>query len=105
MEVWIKRLRREFRQDGEIGRNCLECRVIEEYPQRRRGNVYKAAVRPAVTYGSETCGIQRAQQDKLNVAEMRMLRWVSGYTLMNRVIRERIKVIELHQKVQEKRLG
>ena len=52
--------------------------------------------------------IRRAQEDKLEVTEMRMLRWVSGHTPMdrveNRVIRERMKVIELHQTVQEKRL-
>ena len=67
------------------------------------GKCIRWQFRPALTYVSEMRDIKRAQEDKLDVVEIRMLRWVSGHTLMDRVekrvIRERMKVIELHQKV------
>ena len=61
-----------------------------------------------MTYGAETWNIKKSQEKKLNVAEMKMLRWASGHTLLDRIeneeIRRRTKVTELHAKVQEKRL-
>ena len=47
-------------------------------------------------------------QEKLDVAEMRMLRWMSGVTKLDRIRNERIrgttKVGEISKKVQESRL-
>ena len=75
---------------------------------RRKGKAYKVAVRPAMTYGAETWSIKKTQEKKLDVAEMKMLRWACGHTRLdrieNQVIRERVKVTEIHKKVQEKRL-
>ena len=44
----------------------------------RQGEVYKTVVRPAMMYGAETWAPKKAQEKKLDVAEMRMLRWMSG---------------------------
>lgn len=75
---------------------------------RRKGKVFKVAVRPAMTYGAETWSIKKTQEKKLNVAEMKMLRWACGHTRLDRIenreIRERVKVTEIHKKIQEKRL-
>ena len=38
-----------------------------------KGKVYRTVVRPALMYGSETCALKKAQENKLEVAEMRML--------------------------------
>ena len=39
---------------------------------RLKGKVYKTAVRLAMMYGSKTCGIKKAQEKKMAVAEKRM---------------------------------
>ena len=52
--------------------------------------------------------MKKAHEKKLDVAEMRMLRWMSGVTKMDRIRNERIrgttKVGEISKKVQESRL-
>ena len=40
---------------------------------RVKGKVYKTVVRPAMMYGAETWAVKKAQEKKLDVAEMRML--------------------------------
>ena len=50
------------------------------YRSRVKGKVYKTVVRPAMMYGAETWAVKKTQQKKLDVAEMRMLRWMSGVT-------------------------
>ena len=42
-------------------------------------------------YGAETWAVKKTQQKKLDVAEMRMLRWVSGVTKLDRIGNERIR--------------
>ena len=75
---------------------------------RVKGKVYKTVVRPAMMYGAETWAVKKAHEKKLDVAEMRMLRWMSGVTKMDRIRNERIrgttKVEEISKKVQESRL-
>ena len=75
---------------------------------RVKGKVYKTVVRPAMMYGAETWAVKKTQEKKLDVAEMRMLRWMSGVTKLDRIRNERIrgttKVGEISKKVQESRL-
>ena len=75
---------------------------------RVKGKVYKTVVRPAMMYGSETWAVKKAHEKKLDVAEMRMLRWMSGVTKMDRIRNERIRgtttVGEISKKVQESRI-
>ena len=75
---------------------------------RVKGKVYKTVVRPAMMYGAETWAVKKAQEKKLDVAEMRMLRWMSGVTKLDRIRNERIrgmtKVGEISKKVKESRL-
>ena len=51
-------------------------------------------------YGAETWAVTKAQERKLEVAEMRMLRWMCGLTRRDRVRNERIR--ETVKVVQEK---
>ena len=75
---------------------------------RVKGKVYKAVVRPALLYGSETWALKKAQERKIEVAEMRMLRWMCGVTRSDRIrnehIRGTVKVVEASAKAQDKRL-
>ena len=77
---------------------------------RVKEKVYMTFVRPAIMYGAETWAVKKAQEKKLDVAEMRMLdlRWTSGVTKLDRIRNERIrgttKVGEISKKVQVSRL-
>ena len=73
-----------------------------------KGKVYRTVVRPALVYGAETWALKKAQEKKLEVVEMRMLRWMCGVTKLDKIRHERIrgstKVVEITKKVQERRL-
>ena len=68
------------------------------------GKVYRTVVRSALMYGAETWALKKAQENKLEVAEMRMC----GVTKLDKIRNERIrgttKVGEITKKVQERRL-
>ena len=73
-----------------------------------KGRVHKTVVRPAMLHGAETWPMKKIQEKKLDVAEMKMLRWMCGVTKMDRITNERIrgttKVVEMSKKAQERRL-
>ena len=58
---------------------------------KAKGKVFKAVVRPAMLYGAEAWGSKRAQEKKLDVAEMKMLRFACGVTKMDRIRNDRIR--------------
>ncbi len=72
------------------------------------GRCYRTVVRSALMYGAETWSLKKAQDNKLEVAEMRMLQWMCGVTkldkIRNEIIRGTPKVGEITKKVQERRL-
>ena len=65
-------------------------------------------VRLTLMYGAETWALKKAHEKKLEVAEMRMLRWMCGVSQLDKIINERIrgttKVGEITKKVLERRL-
>ncbi|XP_037789460.1 uncharacterized protein LOC119584914 [Penaeus monodon] len=77
-------------------------------PVKLKGKVYKSVVRPATTYGLETAPPTKVEERKLDVAEMKMLRWMVGVPKMdcvrNNYIRGSLKVTEISKNVQESRL-
>ena len=76
----------------------------QENEREDQGNV----VRPAVMYRAETWALKKAQERKLEVAEMRMLQWMCGVTRLDKIRNESIrgttKVGEITKKIQERRL-
>ena len=44
-------------------------------PVELKDKVFKTIIRPAMTYGSECWAVKKKDKNKLNSAEMRMLRW------------------------------
>ena len=63
---------------------------------------------PALMYGTQTWALKKAQEHKMEVAEMRILRWMCRDTKLDKISNERIrgttKVGEITKKVQEWRL-
>ena len=80
----------------------------KDMPQRLKGKFYRTAIRPALLYGSECWAVKHCHIQKMSVAEMRMLRWMCGHTrkdrLRNEVIREKVKVAPIEDKMMENRL-
>ena len=70
-----------------------------------QGKVYRTVVRQTLMYGAETWALKKAQVKKCEVAEKRMLRWMSGVTKLDKMRNERIrgttKVGKITTKVQE----
>ncbi|KAK3560442.1 hypothetical protein QTP86_008437 [Hemibagrus guttatus] len=75
---------------------------------RIKGKVYRTVVRPAMLYGLETVSLRKRQESKLEVAELKMLRFSLGVTRLDRIRNEYIRgtahVGHLGDKVREARL-
>ena len=56
-----------------------------------KGKVYTTAVRTAMMYGAEAWAVKKAQEKKLDVVPMRMLRWMCCATKLDRIKNERIR--------------
>ncbi|KAK9756043.1 hypothetical protein RND81_01G069300 [Saponaria officinalis] len=80
----------------------------KDMPHRLKGKFYRTAIRPALLYGSECWAVKHCHIQKMSVAEMRMLRWMCGHTrkdrLRNEIIREKVKVAPIEDKMMENRL-
>ena len=70
---------------------------------RVKGKVYNTVVRPASMHGTDTWTVKKAQEKKLDVAEMRILRWISEITkldiIRNEIIRGTTKVAEIYRPI------
>ncbi|KAL5141766.1 Metal tolerance protein 6 [Glycine soja] len=77
-------------------------------PIKLKGKFYRTAVRPAILYGTKCWAVKSQQENKVGVAEMRMLRWMCGKTrqdkIRNEAIRERVGVAPIVEKMVENRL-
>jgi len=70
--------------------------------------VYRMVIRPAVLYDSKCWPLKKTLVQRLLVAEMRMIRWMCGYSridkIRNRVIRDLVRVAPIEDKIREIRL-
>ncbi|KAL5153826.1 LINE-1 retrotransposable element ORF2 protein [Glycine soja] len=77
-------------------------------PIKLKGKFYRTAVRPTILYGTECWAVKSQHENKVGVAEMRMLRWMCGKTrqdkIRNEAIRERVGVAPIVEKMVENRL-
>nr|XP_043619672.1 uncharacterized protein LOC122591471 [Erigeron canadensis] len=73
-----------------------------------KGKFYRVAIRPAMLYGLECWPMTKVQVSRVEVAEMRMLRWSCGKTLSDRipmgVFRAELEVGTIINKLREGRL-
>jgi len=74
-------------------------------PVAVKEKVYRTMVRPVLIYGSETWTSKRREEERLERTEMRMLRWILGFTLRDKKrnddIRRILGVVCIMDKVRE----
>jgi len=89
-------------------RNASGVLCDRKIPLKLKGKFYRTAVRPAMLYGSECWAVKGQQEHKMGVAEMRMLRWMSGHTrkdkIRNDCVRKKVGVADIGEKMTETRL-
>ena len=70
---------------------------------RVKGKMYKSVFRPAMLYGMETVAVTERQVGKMEVAEMKMVRWALGVTrkdkIRNEYLRGTAKIAKLGDKL------
>ena len=77
-------------------------------PNKLKGKFYKTTVRPAMLYGTECWTIKKKHVQQMNVAEMRMLRWMCHKTRKDRIrndyFRNHLGIAPIEEKIRENRL-
>ena len=73
-----------------------------------KGKFYRTAIIPVLLYGSGCWTVKYQHELKTSVAEMRMLRWMCGhirkYKIRNEVIRNKVGVMSIEEKLRVTRL-
>ena len=73
-----------------------------------KGKMYKSVVRPATLYGMETVAVTERQVGKMEVAELKMMRWALRVTrkdkIKNEYLRGTAKIAKLGDKLRNTRL-
>nr|XP_033510858.1 uncharacterized protein LOC117275662 [Nicotiana tomentosiformis] len=118
----FKYLRSVIQGSGEIGEDVthrigagwakwrLASGVLcdKNVPPKLKGQFYKAAIRLGMLYGAECWPVKNSHIQKMNVTEMRILRWMCGHIRLDKVrnedIREKVGVASMEDKMHEARL-
>ncbi|PKA52309.1 integrator complex subunit 11 [Apostasia shenzhenica] len=89
-------------------RNASGVLCDRKISSKIKGKFYKNIVRQAMIYGAECWPAKKKHTNKINVTEMRMLRWMCGYTrkdrMRNEYIRKKVGVAPIEDKLRESRL-
>ena len=89
-------------------KKCSGVLCDKRMPVKLKGKVYRTVVRPAMLYGAETWATTKRQESRIEVNEMRMLRWMCGVTRKDKIRNEHIrgttKVVQASRKITERRL-
>ena len=93
-------------------RNWKKCSGVlcdRRMPVKLKGKVYKTVIRPAMLYGAETWATTKRQEKRIEVTEMRMLRWMCGVARKNKIRNEHIRgttrVAQASKNITERRLN
>ena len=79
-------------------RNASDVLCDRRISLRLKEKFYKMIIRLTMLYGTECWAVKKQYVSKMNIAEMRMLRWMCGKTIRDKIKNEHIrKMIEEHQ--------
>ena len=77
-------------------------------PLRLKAKIYRTVIRPVLLYSTETMAMRKSEEKRLEVTEMRMLRWLTGTSLRerrtNEEIRKKVGVVAISEKCREGRM-
>ncbi|XP_064087499.1 uncharacterized protein LOC135202174 [Macrobrachium nipponense] len=77
-------------------------------PVKLKSKIQYQVVRPAMLHSSETCAAIKRDENRIDVTEMRMLRWQCGLTrkdkVRNKHVKGTLKIAKASNKVRESRL-
>ncbi|XP_016482341.1 uncharacterized protein LOC107803216 [Nicotiana tabacum] len=111
-----------IKSDGEIDKDgthrieagWMKWRLVsgvlcyKNVPLRLKGKFYKVVVRPTILYGVECWPFKNSYVQQMKVAEMGILRWMCEHTrldrIRNKVIRDKVRVAPLEEKMREEKL-
>ena len=89
-------------------KKCSEILCDRRMQVKLKGKVYNTVIRPAMLYGAETWATTKRQEKRIEVTEMRMLRYMCGvtrkYKIGNEHIRGTTSVVQASKKITERRL-
>ena len=89
-------------------KKCSGVLCDEMMPVKLNGKVYRTVVRAAMLFGAETWATTKRQESRIEVNEIRMLRWMCGVTRKDKIRNEHIrgttKVVQASRKITERRL-
>ena len=118
----FKYLGSTIQSNGEMNRDVsnriqagwLKCQAAtgvlcdKKLPRRLKRKFYRVAIRPALLYGTECWPVKKVFEQRMDVTEMHILRWMCGNTMMNRIrnqkFKEKLRVALLSAKTRENRL-
>ena len=64
---------------------CLGVIYDHKIPNKLKGKFYRTTIKPIRLYGSECQALISQQEQKMRVIEMRMLRWMSGHIIKDKL--------------------
>ena len=77
--------------------------VRQKLSAKVKGKIYKSVVRPTMLYGMETVAVTERQMGKMEIAELKMVRWALGVTrkdkIRNEYVRGTAKIAKLGEKL------
>ena len=92
----------------------MSCRMVSgvlcdrKLSAKVKGKMYKSVVRPTMLYGMETVAVTEKQIGKMEVAELKMVRWALGVTrkdkIRNEYMRGAAKIAKLGDKLRNAKL-
>jgi acetone carboxylase gamma subunit len=75
----------------------------KKVPNKLKDEFYRTAIRPAVMYDAECWATKGQHVQKMSVTEMRMLRWICGHTINDRIrnddVRNKLGVAPIQEKL------
>ena len=75
-----REVKRRVQAGWNAWRKALGVICDRRLPARVKGNMCNSVVRPAMEYGLETVAVTKKQVEKMEVAEIKMLRFAMGLT-------------------------